>query len=392
MKKGILMSNLGIRARILKEPNLIFGGSFPASDPKTGLALYGPYSIPRNHIRVGIIGDKDTITQTSLMLEKFRQPIEGPLKHPLWTPEFPGFSINSSFKCEFLTLDKWYQYISSSDIAKVEQLSFDWQKISHSVDIVINHLKNLREQEESPDIVICAPPRKLMDICISAQDRIWHGQGRKWSSSKKSSFDLHQRSLLEFIPEFEQVYAELLQKRTTENFHHLLKSRAMSLKIPTQLILPYTLSAFLGLEKRRQQDAATVAWNLCVALLYKAETRLWRMEQIPAGTCYVGIAFYREKKILGGRIGVSLAQIFTPEGEGLVLRGERFDWPRGRSPHLSEDSARRLMEKALSSYQRYTGQLPLREPMVQFAIAIWQLRLYAYPYGVDAFAFNLYAT
>lgn len=95
------------------------------------------------------------------------------------------FSINSSFKCEFLTLDKWYQYISSSDIAKVEQLSFDWQKISHSVDIVINHLKNLREQEESPDIVICAPPRKLMDICISAQDRIWHGQGRKWSSSKK---------------------------------------------------------------------------------------------------------------------------------------------------------------------------------------------------------------
>jgi len=246
------MSSVKTYARILKESNLLFRGNFPAPDPKVGLASYGPYSATKNRIRVGIIGDKETISQTLSMFEKFRQPIEGPLRYPLWTPDFPGFSINSPFKCEFIFSEQWQQSISSGDIARLENLTFDWELISNSVDIFIKHLKNLREQEESPDVVICVPPKNIMDICIAAQKRLWRSRkGSDFPRRKKRSFDYRQRLLLEFIPDFEQAYAGFLQKLAAENFHHLLKARAMNLKIPIQLILPYTLAAFHKLGEKR---------------------------------------------------------------------------------------------------------------------------------------------
>lgn len=59
-------------------------------------------------------------------------------------------------------------------------------------------------------------------------------------------------------------------------------------------------------------------------------------------------------------MGTSLAQVFTPEGEGLVLKGERFSWPVGRSPRLGRASAKRLIEKVLGLYEQHTHVKPSR--------------------------------
>jgi len=298
------------------------------------------------------------------MFEEFRSPIDGPLAYPLWTPAFPGVSNESPFGVDFLFSEDWYESISTSEMDELRKITRDWETIAHSVDIFVRHLTNLKEIEGGPDVVICAPPRAMMEACAAAQERIWRGQSERKPGPKRTTVwhvpTSDQQSLLDFVPEVEQTYQEFLQRQTAENFHHLLKAKAMSLKKPTQLILPATLAKHLGLEKGRLQDKATVAWNLCVAILYKSDMRLWRLERIPAGTCYIGISFYREKRTLGGKIGVTLAQVFTPEGEGLVLRGERFEWPRGTMPHLTEGSARRLIENALSSYERFTHQKPSR--------------------------------
>ena len=70
--------------------------------------------------------------------------------------------------------------------------------------------------------------------------------------------------------------------------------------------------------------------------------------------------YYREKAEFGGAIGTSLAQIFTPEREGLVLRGDRFTWPGRKEPHLGRDAARRLIEKVLKAYESQTESAPSR--------------------------------
>ena len=354
-----------LHARILEEPELIFGGEYPASDPKTGLSLYGPYSSSRNIVKVGIIGDKDTITQTRSLFEVFHSPVEGDIRYPLWIPDFPGISNDSPLQCDFNFSERWYQSIGSIDLESLAHFTSDQEKISESVNLFVRKLKNLREQDESPDVVICAPPRSIMDLCVAAQDRIF----RKRSSpkerirpAKRTRYpDVGQETLIVYVPEYEALYGDVIQERAAENFHHLLKARAMKFKIPTQMILPYTLEAFHKISKKRLQHDSTLAWNLCVAILYKAETRPWRLAHIENGTCYVGISFYREKQVFGGHVGVSLAQVFTPEGEGLVLRGERFDWPgRGQTPRLSSESSQRLLEKALAHYQSHTAQWPRR--------------------------------
>jgi hypothetical protein len=360
-----LEPNKIIHATILEEPLLLFGRSFPAVDPKLGITLYGPYSSGKKVIRIGIIGDKNTISQVNTILKRLEQPIEGPTTHPLWTQDFPGVSPDSPFRCKLLTSQEWWQTITSKDVNTLDKFSDVKQRISQSVEIFFRYIKNLAEREETPDVIICAPPKRMMDLCVTAEEsRLRRASKRKRKSRKQKKgggFASTQKYLLDYIPELkEEDYYQLAFKRTADNFHHFLKARAMSLGIPTQLILPSTLNAYTLPRRKPKQDDASFAWNLSVALLYKSGGRPWRPGNISVGTCFIGVLFYREREVFGGQMGTSLAQVFTPEGEGLVLRGERFPWPFNRSPHLKRDGAKRLVEKALTLYEQHTRVKPSR--------------------------------
>jgi len=202
----------------------------------------------------------------------------------------------------------------------------------------------------------------MMDLSIPPQSETWgERRGRKSETEKRShisAFDPRQKRLWEFTPEIREIQDRMLQAEVSDNFHNLLKARAMRIPAPTQFIRPYTLDKLFGKEKGKLQDPATICWNLTVALHYKAGGRPWRLKNIPSGTCFVGIAFYHEK--VGDQLGTSLAQVFTPEGEGLVLRGDRFKWEPKREPHLSTDAATRLMQGVLGAYERQAGTGPSR--------------------------------
>jgi len=357
--------NLDLTARILEEPNLVFGGSFPSPDPKLGLTLYGPYSLSTNSIRVGIVGDKTTTSQTVQLLEEFTRPVEGSARHPRWTLTFPGMSRSSPFGCELVTSPKWYQTITSDEMGRLEAIGELERRVAYSVDLFVGYVRNLKEVEDPPHVVICAPPRRMMDLCTPRDARPGQRKGKRSGAEERMATmrrRLHpsQRLLGDFIPELQTAENELLRAEASDNFHNFLKAKVMSLGVPTQMIRPYTLDAFFSHEGGKLQDLATVAWNLCVALLYKTNARPWRLSEVPVGTCFVGISFYREKAVFGGSVGTSLAQVFSPEGEGLVLRGERFDWPTGKSPHLSGAAAKRLLERAITLYAQHTKQKPAR--------------------------------
>jgi hypothetical protein len=354
-------------ATILEEPMLLFGGSFPAADPKLGISLYGPYSAEKT-IKLGIVGDKETISQVCSIIEQLRQPIEGPTEHPMWTPSFPGVSPNSPFKCELLTSPNGWQTIVDKDISPMESYYYVKQRISFAVGVFIKYIKNLLDMEggRSLDVIICAPPKKMMDLCITAEEsRLASRLKRKRPIGKKKidhEAGPSQTYLSDFIKGIQENQHQVAFRRTADNFHHFLKARAMmpDVAVPTQLILPYTLNTYTLPDQPPMQDPATFAWNLSVALLYKAGGRPWRPDKIPSGTCFVGISFYRERPVYGGQMGTSVAQVFTPEGEGLVLKGDRFSWPVGRSPNLRKDQAKRLLERVMKLYEQHVHVKPSR--------------------------------
>ena len=347
------------RAITIQEPELLFGGSFPSVDPKTGISLYGPYSVAKNSIRVGVIGDKTTIEQTKAVLKNMRQPVEGLDKNPTWMPDFPGFSSEHPFRCEIIMKDSWHQTITMKEIEKIDNIPQAKQRIAKGVEILINYLSNIAEREETPDIVVCAPPKGLMELCISDKDIRTRGRRKKSSAEKRRHVDKGQGTMLDHMPEkYKKEREQYLISISAENFHHLLKARAMKFDLLTQLILPSTLEAITSTERkpgqRGLQDDATLAWNLAVALLYKSGGRLWRPKLLLDDTCFVGISFFRVKEEYGGGMGTSLAQVFTPEGDGLVIRGERVPWSREKAPHLKEDAAKRLLEAAIELFAKHS--------------------------------------
>lgn len=396
MRIGLMSTSRSITARILPEPSLLFGGSYPSPDPKTGLALYGPYSLSTHTVRVGIVGDRRTIDQTGQLLEMMKRSIEGPARHPRWTPSFPGMTASGPLKCEIEWSPKWYGQITSDEMEMLERKDRFEERVAYSVGLFVKYAKLLQEREDSPHIVICVPPRRMMDLCIPPELRTRERRGRRSVAEQEAMAmrrRIHpsQRLLGDFFEEFKSTEQELLEDEASENFHNFLKAKMMPLALPTQMIRPYTLDAIFNGKGRAIQDSATVAWNLAVALMYKAEARPWRLAEVPAGTCFIGISFYREKPVFGGSVGTSMAQVFSPEGEGLVLRGERFEWPRGQSPHLERDAAKRLLERAVALYTEHTRQKPMRV-VVHKSSKFWEDEIDGFQSALDGIPIHDFVT
>lgn len=357
-----MMDSRLLSASHLEDQPLLFGDDFPAPDPKMGITLYGPYSEHPRQIPIGIIGGPETVDQVRRLLEMCQSEIPGDAEYPLWKQDFPGMNADAGLRCELLIKSEWCESFTHDEIASFDRIPTREDRVKQGVDIFCDRIEKLQEREDRPEVFICAPPRRVMDLCIPQEGGL-HG-GRKGTKSKAekktpdSAFDPQQRKMWEFAPDIEKAKDEILESRASDNFHNLLKARAMRLDAPTQFMKPYTLDKLFGREEGHLQHPATICWNLTVALYYKAGGSPWRLQTLPAGTCFVGIAFYREK--VRDTLGTSLAQVFTPDGEGLVLKGERFDWPKGKAPHLPQDSAQRIIKRVVDAYQKQTGTFPER--------------------------------
>ncbi len=348
----------------IREQNLTFGGDLPAPDPKTGITLFGPYSKSLREITVGIIGDATTVDEVRRLLEMCTRRIEAPIDYPLWTQDFPGMRRDSPFSCELIMRPEWCKTLRLEDIERLDGVKGLNRRIGLAVDLFGNEIRKMKEREDSPWVYICAPPRQMMDLCLPSEGDESGKRGKQASADRRKYIQLDrpegQKSLSAFFPELRQIEEEYLQQVAGDNFHNFLKAKAMMLHIPTQFIRPYTLDKLFGAQKGKVQDIATLAWNLCIGLYYKSGGRPWKFTTIPSGTCFIGISFYREKDAFGGGVGTSLAQVFTPEGEGLILRGDRFNWAKGEEPHLTREGARRLAEKAMKAYVQQVETGPTR--------------------------------
>ncbi|MBI1863134.1 hypothetical protein HYS00_03370 [Candidatus Microgenomates bacterium] len=167
-----------------------------------------------------------------------------------------------------------------------------------------------------------------------------------------------QPSQLTFFDKLFTVDEQHESRLVYRNFRRALKARVMPGKIPIQLAQPRLFEGGTS-----AQDAATRAWNFCVGMYFKAGGIPWRMVQVEPGTCFVGVSFYHHVTEALHTVHSSLAQVFTDQGEGIVLRGEKFEWDpntQGRSPHLTESHAKSLIEGVIKKYREYVGTYPRR--------------------------------
>jgi len=351
---------------MISEPLLAFGGGHKHVDPKTGLALYGPYSLqgqPRAELKsitVGIIGPPGMIADAEAWLEACRGALTNDGSQPFLYPHFPGINASMPFQCDLVYGDTWRESIKESAIRLATAKPDIAERTKEVIDLYVRAFDVLSARDPKPHVVLCCIPQDVIDTCTVQKRRTVLV---KKSRERKSLRNRNQLSLFEAGANLGIEDDELVH----HNLRRGLKAEAMQFGLPTQLVWPRTLrlsgtSESVGAP--RTQDIATRAWNFITALYHKAGGAPWRLAELETGVCFVGISFYRELNGENPRVRTSMAQAFTAAGDGYILRGGSLEWDeeaRGRSPHMDKELAASLLRDVIELYKRQNrGSLPSR--------------------------------
>ena len=337
-----------MRARHIDEPLLEFGTGTHI-DVRFGIAQHCPFDVAQatapTNIRIGLLGSTGSIEELSAWLEKVASGVPGKASRRVnFHPSFPGFSEETCFRARLVTDQRWVGVMTQSEVDALISQPLS-RVVSSSVDLFVQRGEEILD-ENSLDVLICAPPSDLLeklDKAVSAAPLV------------ESDIDID-----EGTDDAGGV------KTDVAPFHDLLKARGMKLGVPLQMVRPPTYGgeetrADSRLRGTALQDEATRAWNFFTALYYKAGGIPWRLVRNPASfaSCYAGVSFF--KSLDGERVLTSVAQVFNERGEGIIVRGANAQKTEvDRQPHLSGDDAHDLISAAISTYRREHRHTPAR--------------------------------
>jgi len=340
---------------------LLFGDNIADANPKRGLSTAGPAGLGSSQhptsIRVGLIGTGSTQEKAKGFLTRCRDQIKGSEESPRQVPDFPGMNSGSVFKTELEPVESYSGLITSSELQAVTSNINQADGFRNAVDLLKSKVQLLCESDSPPDVILCALPTELVNYCAEA--------GKKLSAAPTVPKDklLAKMVRIEKKSGQKNLLKELFQQEAPpsdfvgRNLRRALKGGSMKWQRPIQIGLETSLFS------ARSQPEATKAWNLCVALYYKAGGALpWKAEALNPETCYIGISFYRQILEKSFEMHTSLAQVFTGEGDAFVLRGHKFPWEdkKTKSPHLTAEGAESLLKLVLTKYGEIKGGIPRR--------------------------------
>ena len=347
---------VSLKTWFIEEPRIMLGNNNLSVDPKIGIISYGPYTlgIPST-IRIGIIGDGESISYARGWLEELKSPIEGKEGNFYLFPPFWGFNEESTFRCEIVIDDSIIEKMDNKKIEEVIKEVDVNKRISKGVQLFLKKIKILSERDPKPDIIVCALPKKIDEYCGISQKTYGAKRPKYTKLEKKIEYlkSIGQKFILEYLEEFEE---DRIGEQISFDFRRSLKGRSMKYGIPIQIVRWRTLIDAPGLE-----DKATRAWNFSLAIYYKGGGIPWKIADLDENTCFVGISFYRNKLNPDENIMVSVSQIFTIKGQSFVLKGEKVTKEtEDRIPHLASNSAYNLLKKSLLLYKEHIGVFPQR--------------------------------
>jgi len=360
-------------AHQLPEPFLRFAGNREAVDPKTGLMLFGPHDAGtpgrKDVFRLGVIGTGPMVDLTKTWVARCRERVaavrvrrkrggrglEYVGMDPQAYPAFPGFA--EAFHADFVIPDGLVETVTIREIEEIKRPAYFEERVTRLVDILVRYLQVLAEKSTPPDVVLISLPDDIRRICTVPSRHLTKARAprtlpEKMRASVSADEQVGQGNLLDILA----AHGVAPQREREEHavFHHGLKARAMELGLTTQIAWQGALEGSPNVE-----DDATRAWNYWTGVYYKAGGVPWRGTGLSAGTCYVGLGFYRDRR--DELLRSCMAQAFSDQGEGLVLRSEPFRWEgASKTPHLPHTHAATLMRRVLDAYEAHLKQPPSR--------------------------------
>ena len=160
---------------VISEPLLFFGQQHRHVDPKTGLALYGPYSPTGQRgptlksIIVGIVGPPSMIADAEHWLQGCQGMLTNEGSQPFLYPHFPGFNASGPFQCELLFGDPWRESIKEAAFrAALAETAYE-HRVKNVVRLYIDALQVLLNRDQQPNVVVCCIPQEVIDDCPAVQ-------------------------------------------------------------------------------------------------------------------------------------------------------------------------------------------------------------------------------
>jgi hypothetical protein len=245
-------------------------------------------------------------------------------------PDFVGIAADTPFATTIVTSERWRSNFQERETRAIAERVDAVDRVERATDLVADHIERLATATPHPDVILVALPDVLLEGSTVAEL-----EGGGWLNLRRG-----------------------------------LKARSMKWGVPIQIVREDTLSG----KKAGLQDRATRAWNFAAALYFKAGGVPWRGHGLEPATCYIGVTFYRTENAQGKAILRSgVAQAFDYLGQGVVLRGEPFEWDideHGRIPHLTQNGASDLIRKTLHEYHRIS-RLPPRRVVIHKSSRYW---------------------
>jgi hypothetical protein len=344
------------------EPFLEFGRKQRSANPKTGLYFFGPpeeQSRPR-HIKIGVVGTRDGIKlygDWAKTINTFINPlIHSSANHVA----FPGF--NAVFGASLGDRPELEVEVSSSKLAGAIRTGRRHEAIKNAVSIYEDAIRGTLEEDASVDVWFVVIPDEI------------YRYGRPKSvvpkdEAERSRLAISRRRATEILSGAPSLFPDENDAAETflfePNFHHQLKARMLDADgVVLQIIRESTISGLMSREldnpnRRRMQDAASIAWNLSTTLYFKGGGHPWRLANVRPRVCYIGLVFklFPDSRDSGKKACCG-AQMFLDNGEGLVFRTLPGEWynPVTKQFHLTEEASETLIARIIAAYRARDDQ------------------------------------
>jgi hypothetical protein len=348
-----------------EEPNILFAHNQKLSDPRDGLALFGPVE-PIYGIKSGVLSTMDGLHKFKNYLDMIQKPVYN--KNSNTRPFFPGFETVFNAKWESktiihkeITLPEMERYIYHSNTHKRT-----YDLVSLFIEKIIEAKKNIDENIDVwfiviPDIIYqyCRPLSVLPTDLVQTSSLI--------SKKKASNFEFYPSFFDNMNIEEHKKEEEALSYHYDAHFRNQLKARLLQYAIPTQVIRESTLDwrNYLNNFGEPKHDYSKIeghiAWTLSTAVFYKAGGKPWKLSDIRKGVCYLGLVYKKMEKNTDPKYACCAAQMFLDSGDGSVFKGVlgKFYNEETGEFHLTKEKASELLSIAIKAYYEINGYYPI---------------------------------
>ncbi|MCI0390767.1 MAG: hypothetical protein MOB07_18635 [Acidobacteria bacterium] len=347
-----------IRIEELGEPELEFGGRSSGINPKLALPDQGPLKASGEKgvrtISLGLVCLPSEEKAVRRWFELMHKPLLNNESNVRRFKEYPG--AEKALHCRYEIPDQFVVRLNPQqhEIALARSGS---EKFESLLNLYSEAIKSLFSDPRPACILVCFPEEvaalRVTNPRLSYEERMVLERLQREEEAE-------QMSLFEPTEDQKKLAGELLpqaEELLFRNFHRALKATCMVAQnaIPIQVIRRHTY-----IPAEAKQSDATRAWNLGVALYYKAGEIPWRPKHLSPDTCFIGISFHHLKRRSGDLVYASVAQAFSNNVEPFALKGASIprEQSRNKRPYLTEDQAGGLMRDVMDKYEKRAGARP----------------------------------